>query len=101
MDEQDMLERLGRAMETQSTVSEGSASTQQIISRISRQLDQFGARDGAAEESEDLGFAFDRASSDHGAFDRTKPHVELPNRETPFEVWARRNQRPPTPPNYS
>mmetsp|Transcript_64984 Transcript_64984/g.89282 ORF Transcript_64984/g.89282 Transcript_64984/m.89282 type:complete len:410 (-) Transcript_64984:366-1595(-) len=80
MEEEDMMARLSRALDTQSvTLTDGGASTQQMIDMLAQQIDDLDVE--SKDESE-------WSEGESGFEYRIETRVELPNRPTPYEVWA-------------
>lgn len=80
MNEEDIVARLSHALDANSvTLTDGGASTQQMIDMLARQINDL--HDESGEESE---WSEGETDLEHNMLSR----VELPNRPTPYEVWA-------------
>ena len=107
MDEDDIIARLSRALDTQSVaLTDDGASTQDVINKLSQQINDLHEEETGADEVRSLSLPASQDSrltvllstqSEYGYDDEDyyddeyEPPVQLPNRPTPFEVWAEKN----------
>eukprot|EP00618_Florenciella_parvula_P018257 CAMPEP_0119466226 /NCGR_PEP_ID=MMETSP1344-20130328/982_1 /TAXON_ID=236787 /ORGANISM="Florenciella parvula, Strain CCMP2471" /LENGTH=412 /DNA_ID=CAMNT_0007498527 /DNA_START=293 /DNA_END=1531 /DNA_ORIENTATION=+ len=85
MDEQDIVARLSRALDTQSVaLTDEGTSTHEMLNKLSEQINEL------HDEATGDGDEYDEYDDYNEGYDDSR--VELPNRPTPYEVWATKNE---------